>query len=72
MKINTRKRIRKSNIQANSREKVAKLEKILKEKLPEEALTIDKKAKENFDESPYRWYVIIAYFLCVFATDFNE
>ena len=54
MKINTRKRKRKSNIQANSRVKVAKSEKILKEKLPEEALTIDKKAKENFSEFPYR------------------
>lgn len=71
MKINTRKRKRKSNIQANSRVKVAKSEKILKEKLPEEALTIDKKAKENFGEFPYSWYIIIAYCLCVFANGFQ-
>ena len=48
-----------------------KTEKELKEKV-DEGITVDKEPEnKKYGETPYRWYVMIAYCLCVFANGFQ-
>jgi FLVCR family feline leukemia virus subgroup C receptor-related protein len=55
---------------ANSQEEGAKTEKNLNSK--EDGITIDNsQGNEKYGETPYRWYVMIAYCLCVFANGFQ-
>ena len=57
----------------NSQEEGANTEKNLNpQKTPEEGITIDKTGEtQKFGETPYRWYVMVAYCLCVFANGFQ-
>ena len=58
----------------SQQEEGAKTDKNLAQKtVSEEALTIEKDKENNskFGETPYRWYVMIAYCLCVFANGFQ-
>ena len=57
----------------NSQEEGANTEKNLNpQKTPEEGITIDKNGEtQKFGETPYRWYVMVAYCLCVFANGFQ-
>ena len=55
---------------SSSQEEGAKTEKNLTSK--EDGITIDNsQGNEKYGETPYRWYVMIAYCLCVFANGFQ-
>ena len=59
----------KEKEKSNSQDEGAKTEKNLNQ---EEGVTIDKTAETlRYGETPYRWYVMIAYCLCVFANGFQ-
>ena len=63
----------KDKEQPNSKEEGANTEKNLNQKtVQEEGITIDKTAENTkYGETPYRWYVMVAYCLCVFANGFQ-
>ena len=66
---------KEKNSPTNSQEDELKTEKNLKDKEiveegKEEGIVVDK-TQEKYGETPYRWYVMIAYCLCVFANGFQ-
>ena len=71
--------------QTNSNREGAVTDKVLETQAKTEGdLVVDKNPQEKYGETPYRWYVLVAYFLCTFAnglqwvtfsaiaTDFSE
>ena len=63
----------KTNSPTNSQEEEPKTEKELKTvENKDAAITVDKSQEpQQYGETPYRWYVMIAYCLCVFANGFQ-
>ena len=64
----------KTDSPTNSQEEGAKTEKNLNEnERPTQSITVnkDKAEEKKYGETPYRWYVMIAYCLCVFANGFQ-
>ena len=62
----------KKNSSSNSQEEGSKTEKNLNRKtVSEEGLTAENNENVKFGETPYRWYVMVAYCLCVFANGFQ-
>ena len=62
----------KKNSSSNSQEEGSKTEKNLNGKtVSEEGLTAENNENVKFGETPYRWYVMVAYCLCVFANGFQ-
>ena len=62
----------KINSQIDSNNRDGRTEKELNKQNPtEQGLTIEENEIVKYGETPYRWYVMIAYCLCVFANGFQ-
>ena len=62
----------KENSPNNEKEENQKSERNLEpNQAQEEGITVDKNDNQKYGETPYRWYIMVAYCLCVFANGFQ-
>ncbi len=61
----------KKKSDSNTPDEEPKTEKNLKEAVDSEVIVNKKEETEKYGETPYRWFVMVAYCLCVFANGFQ-